>query len=398
MLWAVFLTAHVVVAWLGWMYPSQPMGDVVLVYEPWSAAALSGGAIVGITDAWVYPQLALVPLLIAKLLSWPLIALLGASHAYLIAWAVLVTLIDAAVFAVLLGAGKSRARQSAAWFWCAALVLLGPIALYRLDAITVPLAILGGLWLASRPVIATVLLTVGAWIKIWPGALVLAAVLAFRRRVMVLVTAVVTVMSIVLLLFLRGSDRHLFSFLSEQTGRGLQIEAVVATPFLWLARAGQASVGYSTEILTFQVTAPGVAELSDALTPIMALGVIGIAVWAAIKSARGARFSVLFPPVLLALVVTLIVTNKVGSPQFQTWLIAPVVLWWVMDGARARGVSALVLILCGLTCLIYPVTYNALLNLEVLPLVLLTLRNALLVVLLVLALRALHRVPTTPRR
>lgn len=396
--WAVFLTAHSVVAWLGWMYPSQPMGDVVLVYEPWSTAALSGGAVVGITDAWVYPQIALVPLLIAKMLSWPLIAFFGASHAYLIAWAVLVTLIDVIAFAVLLGKGTSNARHNAAWFWCAALVLLGPIALYRLDAITVPLAILGGLWLSTRPVLAAALLTIGAWIKIWPGALVLAAVVAVRRRWTVLVTAGVTAASIVLVLFLVGSDRHLFSFLTQQTGRGLQIEAVAATPFLWLARAGHASVGYSPEILTFQVAATGVDALSALLTPVMVFSVVSITAWAAIKSARGARFSVLFPPLLLALVATLIVTNKVGSPQFQTWLIAPVVLWWVMDRSRAGVVSALVLVLCGLTCLIYPLTYDALLNLEVFPLVLLTLRNVLLVVLLVFALRALHRVPTNRRR
>ena len=44
-LWSAFLLVHVVVAVTGWLYPSQPMGDVVLVYEPWSSAALSGGPI-----------------------------------------------------------------------------------------------------------------------------------------------------------------------------------------------------------------------------------------------------------------------------------------------------------------------------------------------------------------
>src|SRR5690606_36008873 len=132
LLWLVFLAAHLFVAWLGWVYPSQPMGDVVLVYEPWSTAALSGGAVVGITEPWVYPQPALVPMLLAKVLSFVLIPAMGASGAYLIAWAVLVTALDAVAFAILLGRNPSRARRAAAWSWIAALVLLGPIALYRI--------------------------------------------------------------------------------------------------------------------------------------------------------------------------------------------------------------------------------------------------------------------------
>ena len=126
----------------------------VLVYEPWSSAALSGGAIVGVTETWVYPQLALVPMLLAKILSTPLIAVMGASGAYLIAWAVLVTVLDAIAFAVLVGRSPSQPRRMAAWFWITALLLLGPIAMYRIDAITVPLAVIGGLWLVSRPAAA----------------------------------------------------------------------------------------------------------------------------------------------------------------------------------------------------------------------------------------------------
>ncbi|WP_051607057.1 hypothetical protein [Microbacterium sp. CH12i] len=110
-LWAAFLAVHVLIAWQGWIYPSQPMGDVVLVYEPWSAAALSGGSIVGINETWVYPQLALLPMLLAKVLSWPLLALAGTSGAYLIAWAVLVTALDAVAFGVLVGRSGSASRR-----------------------------------------------------------------------------------------------------------------------------------------------------------------------------------------------------------------------------------------------------------------------------------------------
>ncbi|WP_226532670.1 hypothetical protein [Microbacterium paraoxydans] len=392
-LWSVFLLVHLLTAWLGWVYPSQPMGDVVLVYEPWATSALSGGPVVGIDETWVYPQLALVPMLIAAALSAPLVPLLGVSSAYLVGWATLVIVLDAVAFGVLVRRSPSHARRVAAWFWCAAVLLLGPIALYRIDAITVPIAVVGGLWLVSRPTIGAALLAVGAWIKIWPGALVLAALVALRARMRVLLGAVVVTAGVVATLLLLGADAEILGFLTEQTGRGLQIEAVAATPFLWLAAAGAARIEYSFEILTFQITAPGVDTVAAALTPLMALSVLAVTVIGALKAVRGAPFPRLFPPLALTLVTLLIVTNKVGSPQFQTWLIAPVILWFVLDRVRARVPAVVVLALCLLTCLVYPIGYDALLRADALAVGVLTMRNVLLLVLFVLGLRALVRVP-----
>lgn len=392
-LWGAFGLVHLVTAVAGWLYPSQPMGDVVLVYEPWSSAALSGGPIVGVTETWVYPQLALVPMLFAKILSTPLIAAMGASGAYLIAWAVLVTVLDAIAFAVLVGRSPSQPRRMAAWFWITALLLLGPIAMYRIDAITVPLAAIGGLWLMRRPAAATALLAVGAWIKIWPGALLLAAVVAAGSRMRVLLTAAAVSAAVLIVLVAVGADTEIFGFLTEQTGRGLQIEAVAATPFLWFAIAGAARIEYSFDILTFQISAQGADAVSALLTPLMAVVVVVITVIGALKASRGASFARLFPPLALSLVTTLIVLNKVGSPQFQTWLIAPVILWFVLDRTRAAAPAVLVLALCALTCLIYPLSYDALLRAETLPIAVLTLRNVGLVVLLAVGVRALVRVP-----
>jgi len=392
-LWSVFLLAHLVTAVVGWVYPSQPMGDVVLVYEPWASSALGGGAIVGVTESWVYPQLALVPMLLVKAISVPLVPLMGVSGAYLVAWTVLVTVMDALAFAVLLGRAPSRPRRIAARFWCAALVLLGPIAIYRIDAVTVPLAVIGGLWLATRPVVAAALLTIGAWIKIWPGALVLAAIMAGKARIRMLLAAAAVTAGVIVVLLLLGADTEIFGFLTEQTGRGLQIEAVAATPFLWLAVAGAARIEYSFEILTFQITGVGTDAVTAVLTPLMVLAAAAITAIGAVKAVRGVSFPRLFPPLALSLVVVLIVTNKVGSPQFQTWLIAPVILWIAIDGIRARVPAVLVLILCALTCLVYPLSYDALLRAELLPVLVLTLRNALLLVLLAVGIRALVRVP-----
>lgn len=372
------------------------MGDVVLVYQPWSAAALGGGAIVGVTENWVYPQLALLPMLLAQPLALPFAPLLGTAGAYLVGWAVLVTVCDALGLAVLLR-DAGRPRRLASWFWIAALLLLGPIAMYRIDAITLPVALAGGLWLATHPRLGASVLAVGAWIKIWPGALLVAAVAAGRHRMRLLITAAsVTAVIVVALLGLGAGDR-LLGFLTAQTGRGLQIEAVAATPFLWAATRGEARIEYSLDILTYQVIAPAAPAIAAAMTPLMVLAFGGILVLGVVRARAGARPQRLLPPLALALITALIVTNKVGSPQFTVWLIAPAMLWIVFDRARAHAPAALVLLLCALTFSVYPLTYAGLLAADALPVLLLTVRNGMLVVLLVVALRAVLRTPTPAR-
>src|SRR5690606_13189075 len=48
-LWIAFAVVHAVIATLGYLLPSDPMGDVGNVYDPWSRAALAGH-IVGVHE------------------------------------------------------------------------------------------------------------------------------------------------------------------------------------------------------------------------------------------------------------------------------------------------------------------------------------------------------------
>jgi hypothetical protein len=198
---------------------------------------------------------------------------------------------------------------------------------------------------------------------------------------------------IVLTLLLLGAGGYLFGFLGEQTGRGLQIEAVAATPFLWMVPAGTAVIEYSFDILTFQIAAPGVDVVAALLTPVMVIVVAAVVVLGAWRMRAGAGWQRVLPPLALSLVVALIVTNKVGSPQFQTWLFAPAVLWIVLDRARAAVPASIVLALSALTFVVYPVLYDALLLAQWWPILMLTARNALLLVLFAVGIRAIARVP-----
>lgn len=385
-LWGAFVLVHVAVAWLGFVLPNNPTGDVTLVYDPWVRAAVQHGWIMGISEDWVYPQLAIVPLALAFGFEW-----LGG---YLIAWAILVTALDALAFAMLVGRARSTGRVVAAAFWLAFALLLGPVGMYRLDAITVPLALAGVLWLVGRPLVASILLSVATWIKVWPAALLAAAVIAVRRRIIVLAGAALVSVLTLGAIFAAGGGAHAFGFVAGQTGRGLQLEAPVTGLYLWQAVAGVdgASVFYDRDILTFQVTGPGVDAVIAAMTPLLAVAVIAVAGLGAFKAWRGASFASLFPPLALALVLVLIVFNKVGSPQFQTWLIAPIALGLVLDRRRWRAPAIAALGAALLTQLVYPLLYDRLIVADPLAATVLTLRNLLLVALFAWAVTAVASV------
>jgi hypothetical protein len=90
----------------------------------------------------------------------------------------------------------------------------------------------------------------------------------------------------------------------------------------------------------------------------------------------------------VAALLAFIVTNKVFSPQYLIWLLpfAPLL--------RLRQASAL-LAICALTIVLFPFDYDHLLGMELLPVLLLNLRNLLVVGLLVWLL--VDRAPSSRR-
>lgn len=377
-LWAAFVLVHL---WLGELNlhgPGWPLGDVEGVYKFWIERLIVSGSIIGIDSPWVYPIVAIIPMLLSYLLG-------GAAYAS--TWISLVTLLNAVALGVLTGWGRSRRSILAGWWWVAFLLALGPIALGRIDSITVPLAIVGLVILGRHPRAAGVVLALATWMKVWPAALLAAIVVASRDRWQVAIGAGITSAVVVVIALLLGAGGNVFSFITQQAGRGLQVEAPVSTPFLWMAWAGHPGtvVYYAEDILTFQVTGDGTAVVAAVMTPLLALVALVIAGLGLLAVHRGTSTTVLLAPLALALVSAFIVVNKVGSPQFESWLAAPIVLGIVMAGRGGhsfRVPAALVIVIGALTQVVYPALYGYLIAVHPAMLVAITLRNLLLIVLL----------------
>lgn len=393
-LWLAFVAVHLVIGAIALGFPNGTgIGDVRAIYPAWIEQGLSQHVWVGVQTPWVYPILALPPMIASNLFGSEWVAPI---------WLSLAFVADAVAFAFATGFSRDRRGALAAWWWLGFLLLLGPIALTRIDAFATSAALVGVLLLVRAPRAAGVLLAVGAWIKVWPAALVVAAVVALRRRVDVAVGALVLSAVVVVGVLLLGGGAHVFSFVTAQSGRGLQIEAGLATPWLWVAAAhpgGPVSVYYDTTILTYQVRGAGVPATAALATPLLVLTVGAVLVLGILTARRGASAADLLPALALGFTTALIVANKVGSPQYVGWLAVPIVLGLAVRatgrGMPFAGPAVLTLVTAALTQLVYPFFYDDVLRLQPLILAVLTARNLLLIVLfgwaLVLLVRLLRR-------
>lgn len=381
-LWSAFVVAHFWLGFLALYSPGNPFGDVSFTYKFWVEHGLATGQWVGVDSPWVYPIVALVPMLISDLFGPAL---------YVSTWLSMVMVMDAGAFAFLTAFGRDRRLARAAWWWLGFLVLLGSIAAGRVDSIAVPLALAGLLVLATAPRLATVLLTCAAWIKVWPAALIVAAVIVLRARRSIFWTAVVVSAFIIATVALLGGMAHVFSFITQLTGRGIEIEAPMATLWMWDAArgggTGPSRVFYDTKILAFEVVGPGITEVGTVVTVLLAVVVIGILVVTAVLVRRGVTAVIVLPLVALSLTTAFLVFNKVGSPQYVTWLAVPLCLGLttqLVGGGRSFRVPAvLTLVIAALTQLIYPLLFDSLWGLNVIALLILTARNVLYVTLFV---------------
>jgi len=353
-------------------------GDLSL-YDYWAYQVENGTGIYGLVTEWVYPALAFVPIWLAGAIN---------IANYEISWLVIVFALNTAAVLLLVRPATNEKLLSgtgASWAFIVGIFLLGPVAVSRIDSVSAALAIVGFVAISRNSTgIAAALFTIAGWIKIWPIALFAALVAAFKNKAEAIIVATLISASIISIGFITGGTK-VFSFITQQQERGIQIESVMATPWMWLAKFGQANIFFDDVVLTNQVSGQLVQELASVSNYILfvALGITGILAIRAVRAGRD-RTQV-FVLAALTGVLDLIVFNKVGSPQFMIWLAVPLVALVYFGFTRYKLALAIGAAILLLTQLVYPVLYVELLGLEAFSLVLLTLRNLLLVALLVWA-------------
>ncbi len=370
-LWLAFAGVHASLALVGVGVRREAVFYDVELYRFWVWDGLRYGWWPVLDVDWVYPAGALAPMLAVS--PWA-----GSTVGYAVAWAALLTALNAGAVVVLLRA--TPRGEVGAWWWLAATLALGPVAIGRLDGLVAPLTVVALAVAARTPWVASALLTVGAWIKVAPGAIVLALAATARRagRDVVLPAAAVSA-AVIGVALSHGAGHRVLSFLLEQGARDLQVEAVAATPYS-LARLWNPAIRaeLDVELNTFEIAGADTRLVSSALDVALVLAV-GAIVWLAWRAARRAPATGAVPGAAtgaapgalrsvevlllaaLALELALIVFNKVGSPQYLSWLLPPVTVALARDGWAGRWrVPAVVLVVAAaLTQWLFPWAYIA---------------------------------------
>ena len=277
-----------------------------------------------------------VPALGALELPWRLVRAVGLATAYDPVIVVLALLTDAA-FMLMLVRWTRPAEPWGGLTWILAVPLLGATAYARFD-------LLPGVLVGAMVLLADV--THGsppcAWpsppgSQAWPALLIPGLVSAARRRGAVLLAVVVTGAVLVVASVAYASWGRLFSPLTYQSQRGLQIESIVATPVMMarLIHPHWWRAFYSVHH-AYEVVGPGthlLLQVSTGLTVLLALLLLGT--WVVLFVRRRPLPAAGLVWLTLA-AVTGFVATKVFSPQYMLWVLPPAAAGLVVLGKSRR--------------------------------------------------------------
>ncbi|MDE2386501.1 MAG: DUF2029 domain-containing protein [Actinomycetales bacterium] len=379
---AALIVASLAVHWfVGWtgsnMTNMSPFNDVAL-YSTWVNRGLAINQWPGTNEPGVYPLLALIPMIIAHLIS---------SNA-VFGWLTFITALNTAAIVVV---SRRVNGVHAAAYWLTFIALLGPVAIGRIDAVAAAIDLFAVIaMLAGKDRLTIGLATAGAWIKIWPVVHVIARLVSAKNRTQVtrwVGVALAVSLGVIAVGIALGGNENMFSFLWLMGNRGIQIESPIAMPWMWGTHLGwgESSVYFESNIITFQVLGPGSEVVSKLMLPtlLIALGITAFLGWRAARS--GADTGFIFVLTGLTATLDLIVFNKVGSPQFEAWLAIPLIAGLLFGIPSWRLPLWFGLAIAALTQWVYPLNYDAVVNTDALALTVLTARNVLLIALLVWA-------------
>lgn len=306
-LWLLWVASRVTLVRLV-LQETSPVGDVKYYFV--GVFRLVPGALKE------YPEVGTWPI---NLLGW----ITGSNLEHFIIGFVIMCLLVDALFYAFLVTSRWRGRIIAALYWCLFGLATMQVFILRLDIVPGVLVGLAALSLFSHPYVASWVLAFATSMKLWPGVLAAGLVGKFSSgkswlRLLSFAVALVAFGSIV---YIQGGWERLLSPLTYQSDRGLQIESLPATLFMYRAIASpeEYEVFYAAS-KSFEIVGPGVDTAATISTWLMGATVVFAFLWALKHFLFGTWRAYSTLCWSIAVVLLLIVTNKVLSPQYIIWV------------------------------------------------------------------------------
>jgi hypothetical protein len=476
--WAVSRLVLLALVWAGHPLGAQQgvLGDVRL-YAGWGTSFIHGHGLPVGDEKWQYPPGAVlvfaVPAVAQALLRLPY--RVGFPLLMLIVDALVTATLTRARGSTAdeRVAPSASADPTATWgrsgrrppgpgarIWVVGTVLLGPVTLARFDLVSAACAVAGLLLLTTRGRGSTegagpryggagLVTALGVLVKAWPAFLLVAlgrsalvsevpagsaatpGVRAApdprasgRRRLWrrplarVAAGAVVATLAVGLSLVAAGAGGDLLGFVGAQRARGLQLEAVPATVFVVIRMFGAGETArYEYGSLQFGDAAARAVATACSIVEIVIVAVVAVCWWLGRPGPVPARgLAVTVGDRLLALLLVVLVTSRVLSPQYLIWVLAvasTLVALGAVEapdgaadpaevrrGADRRAVLVLLLAVVAISQVIYPWRYNDIIEGRPVTSLLLVARNMLLLAACWRAVRVIASRPAArrPRR
>jgi Glycosyltransferase family 87 len=373
-LWTAWLVTRIVL----YLLATAPrlMGDVGL-YKQWYNCCLSKGAFPLSDPKWQYPPG-------AALVIWLPGHLPGD---YVDNFALLTICCDLAVMLMLCRSARRGGSMAGAWYWVGGVPLLGAISVGRFDMVTVVLTVAAMLVADGGRVGGTVrgaLIWVAAAIKVWPvTALTGVPPTQWRRSLATAAAVIVGVWAVF--------PKQMASFLAHQYTRGIEIESVAATPFMvWRLTGWHGRIVFSFGSWQLSGEYAGLAE-DAAKAGLVVAAVLVVLWWLGLVTGR-IRWRLEFTTdAPLAATLLFLLASQVLSPQYMLWAIGLSAACLATGRTAQRPAAIAVLGAAGLTQLNFPLGGGSLVNGSALLTTVLVVRNTLLVVATILAVRAVAR-------
>ncbi len=298
-----------------------------------------------IGDSWQYPPGAAFLLLIPTLID---------GH-YAAAFIAMMLAIDFAMLAVLLRDSRDGSRLGV-WLWLLAIPILSVFSILRFDSVPTLFAVGALVVGVARPYLFGALVGIGAMIKAWPLALLIAQIGLRNTARSIAAVVMVTVVTFGAAALTFGDQS---GFFSNQNVRGLQVESVPASPWYFRSVLTGKEIPMIARNGTLEVNSPLADATARALKWATVLAGLWAAAWWVLRNhaiARGRSWlsdpalgrDAVFVAMLLA-----IVTSRVLSPQFMIWLIGLTAVILGTQGSLLRRPAALTVLAIVMTAGIY---------------------------------------------
>lgn len=307
------LTRALIAAQVEFWHPGGPEYQDVNVYEMWSNGIVSTHAL-PVENTWQYPPGAAFLMLIPRI----------GGGSFGTEFVVLMLLFDLVGFWLISRFAREERRDTGVWVWLLAMPMLFSLPVLRFDLAPTVLAMGALLVIHRRPAWFGALAGIGGMFKVWPLFVLFGE--WDRRRLLRSVGAALTITVAIFAvseIAFSGSLR----FLTNQGDRGLQVEAVAATP--WYVR--QVVTGKELPVAQRYGTNEIASSTGDAIGK--SLDLVALAVFAAAaiwwwlrqreiqRGRRDLTDVALSRDFVFTVVLLFIVVSRVLSPQYLIWMV-----------------------------------------------------------------------------